>query len=569
MLFKNANISFDKLSHAYFPPKKFIIKDGTENTGAISRGGQSQATLTPKSLCKLDTGATLLVDFGEELSGGIKLVFYKNEGKRLRLSFGESAKEALSGAESDRTGNDFTVRDTTLEVPSCGTVEYGKCAFRFVYISPLDAPIYLSGLFARVDFRDLPWLGTFEASDRRLAEIWRISARTLHLNMQELLLGDAKEKRLPSLAALYPELRCAAALFGNMDCVKETLDFIKNTTPKNAWMEGYPSRSLIWVLAQYEVYMYSGELDYLGASMDAVLDILARFAKCISGDGSVVGLDKYIDTSTDGNASAKDAAFGALAALVFERGAYLCRAIGKEEFTAAAERLEIYAKRLRRHEAWSVNRQAIAMQLLSGQKKPEDAIATLTKDTAHNISAFWGYATLAALSRCGAHKCALDAMKKYWGAMLELGATSFFEEFVLSDTEGENPPQKLDMPPVIFPKKQKTANGIDPSVNAHFENYDKAPESYSPRSLCHGISTYPLPWITEHILGVKILEPGCKKLSVEPNLLNLAYIKGTFPTPYGPVEISVTKAEGEPLVEITAPAEVEIVRKEKTDIGEE
>ncbi len=550
MFFKSNPSIEDKLSHKYLTPKKFIIKDGVENSAAISKGGTFVQSLTVKSVCKLNTGATLLVDFGEEISGGVKLVFHKNEGSKIRITFGESAAEALSDIGVGGAVNDHAVRDTVLTVSSYGTIEYGKCGFRFLRISVPKEAVFLSGLFARADFTNLEWVGSFESSDRRLNEIWRVAARTLHLNMQEMLFDGVKRDRLVWAGDMHPEVKCALALFGDTECVRRSLDFIKVTTPKNAWMNTFPSYSLWWVMIQYDVYMYSGDIEYLASNMDAVLDILARFAKCISGDGSVIGLDKFLDWSMYDNTSAKDAAFGALATLVFERGAFLCRAIGKEEFSAAADRLDIYAKRLRRHEAWSVNKQAVAMQVLSGQKKPADAKDTLMKDTVHNISVFYGYYVLLALSECGEHKHALDTVKKYWGAMLELGATSFFEDFSLSEVEGEIPPLKIDTPPT------EGAKNIYSDGGAYcYRGYR--------RSLCHGWASGPLPWMAEHLLGVKILEPGCKKVEVKPNLAGLSFIKGAYPTPYGKIEISVTKTDGEPLIEITAPDGVEIVREEK------
>ena len=47
---------------------------------------------------------------------------------------------------------------------------------------------------------------------------------------------------------------------------------------------------------------------------------------------------------------------------------------------------------------------------------------------------------------------------------------------------------------------------------------------------------------------------------VKPCLAGLSFIRGTYPTPYGNITVSVTKTQGEPLVEITAPDGVEIVR---------
>lgn len=552
MLFKNQQAKTDELTHSYFPPKKIIIKDGAENTAAISKGGAFDPTLTTKSICKLSAGATLLLDFGEEVSGGVKLVFHKNEGTRVRLCFGESIAEALSDIGDLGATNDHSTRDTVLTVPSFGSTEYGRCGFRFVRISPIDASISLVGVFARADFRDYTWHGSFESSDRRLNEIWRVSARTLHLNMQDMLYDGIKRDRLVRVGDMHPEVKCALALFGDTDCVRRTLDFAKNTTPKNAWMNTFPSYSLWWVVIQYDLYMHVGDKTYLEESMPCILDILSRFAKCVTGDGSIMGLNNFLDWSMYDNNSAKDAAFSALAIMAFEKGAYLCRALGSDELCEAASRLDLYVKRLRSHDFWSVNKQAIAMQVLAGQKRPEDAASALSKDTAHNISVFYGYYVLLALSECGLTKHALDTVKKYWGAMLDLGATTFFENFDLSETEGELLPLKIDTPP---------AEGFK---NVYAEGGAHCYRGYR-RSLCHGWASGPMPWISEHLLGVKILEPGCKKVLVNPDLAGLSWMKGSYPTPHGNIEISVTKSPDGPIVEITAPDEVEIVRPEEND----
>lgn len=68
--------------------------------------------------------------------------------------------------------------------------------------------------------------------------------------------------------------------------------------------------------------------------------------------------------------------------------------------------------------------------------------------------------------------------------------------------------------------------------------------------------------MTEEILGVKILEPGCRKLQITPNLGKLEWAEGVFPTPLGDVSIKVQKdANGETVVDVKAPEGVIIVGK--------
>ncbi len=547
MLFKSTASYSDELTHEYFPPKKFILKDGVDSTAAISKGGHLKPFPTARKTCVIPEGGSIVVDFGEEISGGVRLVFHKNQGTKIRITFGETCAEALAETDGNSPPCDFTVRDTVLTVPSLGSIEYARLGFRFVRLLAVDGELSLMGLFARADFLKLPWLGSFEASDKRLNEIWRVAARTLHLNMQDVLLGGIKRVGAVNVGSMHPAARASLALFGDTKCVRDTLDFLRDTTPKGAWMNGYPAFSLRWVIIQHELFMQSGDTEYLKSNLDCILGILSQFAKYVSSDGSVMGLDNFIDPSMRDNNSAKDAAFGAVAVMAFEKGAYLCRALGGEELGEIAERLEQYRKRLHRHSSWSVNKQAVAMQVLSGQKTTEEAQGSLIRDTARSISPVFGYYVLLALSRGGNTKHALDTVKKYWGAMLELGATAFFESFELSEVEGELPPLKIDTPPTEGFKNIYAKDGAHLSCD-----YE--------RSLAHSGAAGPLAWIAEHLIGVRILEPGCRRVEVKPNLAGLSWLRGTYPTPMGNIEISVTKTDGEPQVEIVAPEGVEIVR---------
>ena len=59
--------------------------------------------------------------------------------------------------------------------------------------------------------------------------------------------------------------------------------------------------------------------------------------------------------------------------------------------------------------------------------------------------------------------------------------------------------------------------------------------------------------------GIKILEPGCKKLAVKPDLSGLEWADIVFPTPYGSVHIECRLVDGKTEAKISAPDEIEIV----------
>ena len=78
-------------------------------------------------------------------------------------------------------------------------------------------------------------------------------------------------------------------------------------------------------------------------------------------------------------------------------------------------------------------------------------------------------------------------------------------------------------------------------------------------SLCHGWSSGPCPYLTNYVLGIRCIAPDTYE--VKPELAYLDWAKGTYPTAKGVLSVWAFKdAEGKTVVQIDAPAGVEIVR---------
>ncbi len=113
----------------------------------------------------------------------------------------------------------------------------------------------------------------------------------------------------------------------------------------------------------------------------------------------------------------------------------------------------------------------------------------------------------------------LDVIRQYWGGMLDRGATTFWEDFDLRWLEDSG---RID---AATPAGKK-------DLHADFGGY-----CYTGlrRSLCHGWAAGPTAWLSEHLLGVTPLAPGFKKARVRPQAAGLDWVRGTYPTPYGPI----------------------------------
>ena len=140
-------------------------------------------------------------------------------------------------------------------------------------------------------------------------------------------------------------------------------------------------------------------------------------------------------------------------------------------------------------------------------------------------------------------KGALDVIRGYWGGMIHLGATTFWEDF---DISWLNNAGRIDE---IVPSGKIDVHG------------DCGKHCYSQfrHSLCHGWASGPTAILSDYVLGVHILEPGCKKVYIQPILGDLEWVKGTYPTPYGNIVIEHRVENGKIVSDITAPEEVTII----------
>ena len=130
---------------------------------------------------------------------------------------------------------------------------------------------------------------------------------------------------------------------------------------------------------------------------------------------------------------------------------------------------------------------------------------------------------------------------------MDLGATTFWEHFDLDWTKNAVP---IDQP---LPADKKDIHG-------DFGDYSFTGFR---RSLCHGWASGPTAWLTEHVLGIKIAAPGCAVIKISPNLADLEWAEGTFPTPKGIVKVKhIRQANGEIESSIEAPEGIRILREE-------
>jgi hypothetical protein len=149
----------------------------------------------------------------------------------------------------------------------------------------------------------------------------------------------------------------------------------------------------------------------------------------------------------------------------------------------------------------------IFFNYFNDQQKQEVKTHVLLNDSIQKITTpYMHFYELEALCAMGEQDYVLKQIKDYWGGMLNLGATSFWEEY-------------------------------DPSKKGA-EHYAMYGREFG-KSLCHAWGASPIYLLGKYFLGVKPTSPGYGTYSIEPNLGGLKWMQGTVPTPSGNIEMYV------------------------------
>ncbi len=500
-------------------PQKIVMAEKVERTEELLREKPACVSLCgalAENAATICPGGFLVLDFGKEISGGAKLITVNaTPGTRLRLSFGESLTEAVTPLGVKNAGNDHSPRDLTVAVSNLSDLEFGQTGFRFLRIQPLEeAQITLQGVFAVSRLADFPHKGFIHTSDDALNRILKTAADTMHMNCQSGYIWDGvKRDRLVWCGDLHPEIRTATYLFGDIENIPRSLEFLRMDTRKGAWVNNIPTYSAWWVVNLCDYADLSGNEEFFVQHTDYAEEILTQLNRCVAENGDMhftdAGMEFFLDWPSY---ETPDAVVGTAALLVFAAKKFL----GRRENAAAAE----LCQKLRRYlEAPVQAKQIRAFQVLAGGD-PANAPQQLEKNGARGFSTFMSYYILLADALAGGQQT-LELTKSYFGGMLSRGATSFWEDFDLDWLENSGRIDALPQPG-------------EKDLHGDYGNYCYTGFRHS---LCHGWSSGVYAFFVEYILGVQ-LKNG-RLVTIEPHPMGLRTIEAEIPTRDGMLQVRI------------------------------
>lgn len=470
--------------------------------------------------------ASVLIDFGKEMSGGVRIITNccKDASKtvRVRLVFGESVSEAMSELFGKKNAtNDHSPRDLEATLSFMSTLEYGRTGFRFLKLELLgdNAEISIKNILGVCELPNEERRGYIKTNDERLNSILETAFYTCQLNMQDgYILDGIKRDRLVWCGDLFSEILTVLYTYGDAEHIPNALEFLKTTTPAGKWINTMPSYNAWWILNICTYCKFTGKMDFFNKNLDYVKELTDKYDACISDSGEIRfsenGGGFFLDWPTKdtpdevpGTALLILYTFDCLKA--FTDNAYLI------------EKCEKIRKKLEKYIYAETNaKQVIAFQVLCGNRDAK-LKEKLENGGAAGVSTFMSYFILKALDLCGSDK-ALAIAKEYYGAMLDRGATSFWEDFSMDWLSGSG---RIDE----IPKEgERDLHG----------DYGAFCYKGFRHSLCHGWSSGVYPFAVEKLLGFEMKENAFNKISLCPSNGEIKVLDAKIPTPCGDIEVT-------------------------------
>ena len=554
-MLKNINFHSEETRvRKYIVPQKILLTRGDIQRPEGLLNGRSIQVNTYETgwttMTSTDTEkAGILFDFGVEFQGGAVLGIHMIKNMvtdkglscaEVRLCFGESANEALSHLGEKGATNDHSPRDFVVNLSSYSTTVHGSTGYRFLYLELLTpCTLRVTTVQGVFEYQPYEYVGSFSCSDERLNHIYDTAAYTCHLCLQNELWDGIKRDRLIWIGDLAPEMKTIKYVFGEVPQIYSGLATSANVAPLPRWINGIATYSLWWLINLEEWSFYTGKTEYLDLQKDYITELTKIILESVDEKGYFTP-SNFIDWPTKGfeeaNAGAK-----ALYLMAMDSCIRMHTYFGNETLVKACKETAV---RLTGQKESCGKVKQIAALLLLNTVEDENAAKVLQPDGAQGFSTFMSYYILTAMATCCSTDETLAALKEYYGAMLDLGATTFWEDFDMNWKENAC---RLD----------EICDGTKSDI--HGDNGAYCYVGYR-HSLCHGWSSGPVAFLTEHVLGVEIAEAGCKKIIIRPNLGSLSFAKGSIATPYGKVEIEHTRnQDGSVHTTVNAPEEICII----------
>ena len=458
----------------YVFPKK-IIGENAEQYSDLLVKQDMQIGLAESKVCYFKKGDSVILDFGMEICGGVRVLTFLGENVPVRIRFGESLTECCANIGEKNATNDHSIRDFTVHLQNYSDMTFGQTGFRFVRLD-FENEIRIKSIVAvSYSFYKKPEY-VYNGKDREIKAIFDCAKRTVDLCASKGYVWDGvKRDRLVWIGDMHPEMLALTALYGRVPVVEKSLDFVKKQTPLPGWMNGFPTYSMWWIIIVADYFERTQARDYAKKQIAYLKGLVEQLDAYVLENGELAYPAYFVDWPTHEQPD-EIPGVRAINIMAMKKAIALLGAFG--ESTEVAERS--LAKLMKVEIAAQNAKQVVGLKYFALGELSEKDKAMLVDGGARGMSTFMSYYVLKAIASFDKAK-AIAMMKEYYGAMLAKGATTFWEDFHMDWVENTC---RIDE----FPKEGQK------DIHGDFGAYCYIGFRHS---LCHGWSAGVLQFIKE------------------------------------------------------------------------
>ena len=468
----------------YLLPKEIIDSKNVCNLISLKKRRERQVILNTSdkwlnSLTNAFSGYIVL-DFGKEMNGGVRIItsVCEKSFSKIRIRFGESISEVYSNIGEKGATNDHNPRDFETCLSSLGDHSFGKTGFRFVRIDFLEQEkIVLQNIYCENNILNKKANYVYGGKDRLVGDIYKTAKRTIDLcSAGEYIVDGIKRDRLVWVGDLHPEMLALVTLYGRLPIIERSLEFVKKHTQDEDWMNGISTYSMWWAIIVTDYYFLTCAKDFILKHIDYLKFLIDKFDVCVDKNGELNYGWLFVDWQTTDSLDA-EAGVRAINLICVKNIIKLFNELGVETKKAQGLLKKLNKKSIKVQKM----KQVVALKYFAEGMIDDSDYKLLISNNAAGMSTFMSYYILKAVASKDV-KLAITMMKEYYGAMLELGATTFFEDF---DIEWIKDSTKLNQ------------LAIDGQKDFHGDNGAHCYEGFR-HSLCHGWSSGVIKFIKEY-----------------------------------------------------------------------
>ncbi|MFD5215098.1 hypothetical protein [Microbacterium sp. NPDC058345] len=428
------------------------------------------------------------------------------------LATGESREEALVARGSDQEDD----HEVVGEGPGRWTTRH-PVAMRYLHV---DRPVDEASALAHI--RPIRHRGAFVCSDERLSRIWAVSAYTLRLCMQTLVVDGLKRDRMPWVGDQAISALANAFAFGDGEIARDS--HLALGRPTHGYVNGISDYSLWWVITADILKEYFPRPD--DPLPDLTEDFVARLLAQADADGLFAPSMTHDGfTATNDGSVLIDWGYetppGEVSTALQMLWVWALSCAGRTATGESADRLartRAQAMSSLHARAWDVEAGAWRA-CVDGVSAPDSyanflAVAAGITDLAEEPGVLAAFerqrgrtpymqtVLLRAMLAGGQQSAVLDRIRRDWGEMLTPESTTFWEEF---PTPGES-------------------------------SYAMYGRRFA-RSLCHAWGAGPAALLPEAVFGLRPSVPGWRRFEVSLGEVALEWAAAVVPSDHGPIGI--------------------------------